>query len=653
MKNRSTKRALILSVLSLVMCFSMLVGTTYAWFTDSVTSTGNIIRSGTLDVDLVDADGKSLAGKVLEFQKAAGAPADEEVLWEPGCTYSLQDVFVMNKGNLALKYKIIITGIEGNAKLLEVIDWTVTDGTTEYDLNKWYSLAPGATSAAISITGHMREDAGNEYQNLVADGISITIYAIQDTVEYDSFDNQYDAQAQVPEASVSYFDPAKVYPMFHLDEMNAILDYVNNGTVDENALADFKLDAAYKFSAIEDESPYASYIADFVIYADRDIGPESVAIAGQYDGWNVSFPWIALTSDQTIAANTQIRLLQSYGDASITVTYKNVMEEIKDFYCGIANLATDGSNDGTTVTVELRLYERDGSVETGEYITVGTVEYTFGKTAIVSDAESLKDAFATAEEIILADDVLVTEKLTLAAGKNVTIDLNGNTLSGAFNVAGSDALISNSGNLTIKNGTVIYLSEAPDLEWTLGFPSYATNTISNRGNLVIEEGATIINETVGGASYAVDNYAGATLTVNGGIVKAENIAIRMFSNSATQANTVTINDGYIQGKRAVWVQLPSSNSAVAPLTNLTVNGGTLRSNVMDGSGQVIYSYSYGNSFAATNITIAGGSFENGSVQFGGGYKGDVENVSITGGTFEQDVIRWTTNDTYAVVRAAG
>ena len=50
MAKKQTKRALITSVISLLVCFSMLVGTTFAWFTDSVTSSGNIIKSGTLDV---------------------------------------------------------------------------------------------------------------------------------------------------------------------------------------------------------------------------------------------------------------------------------------------------------------------------------------------------------------------------------------------------------------------------------------------------------------------------------------------------------------------------------------------------------------------------------------------------------------------------
>ena len=52
MKKQNTKRALLLSALSLLLCVCMLVGSTFAWFTDSVTSANNIIKSGNLDVEL-------------------------------------------------------------------------------------------------------------------------------------------------------------------------------------------------------------------------------------------------------------------------------------------------------------------------------------------------------------------------------------------------------------------------------------------------------------------------------------------------------------------------------------------------------------------------------------------------------------------------
>ena len=69
-KSRITKKALFLSMVSLLFSFSMLLGTTYAWFTDTISSAGNVIQSGTLDVDLVDKDGNSMEGKVIKFVTA-------------------------------------------------------------------------------------------------------------------------------------------------------------------------------------------------------------------------------------------------------------------------------------------------------------------------------------------------------------------------------------------------------------------------------------------------------------------------------------------------------------------------------------------------------------------------------------------------------
>ena len=195
MTNRkSTKRALLGSVVAMVLCLAMLVGATFAWFTDTASTGVNKIQAGNLDVQLVDENGNSLEGKTLEFKKAANAAEGEAVLWEPGCTYELPAVYVKNNGNLALKYKVTITGINGSAKLNDVIDWTINDA----DLSADHSLAAGATSEALTIKGHMKESAGNEYMNESIDGIAITVAATQDTVENDGFGNTYDKDAEYP-----------------------------------------------------------------------------------------------------------------------------------------------------------------------------------------------------------------------------------------------------------------------------------------------------------------------------------------------------------------------------------------------------------------------------------------------------------------------
>ena len=234
---RATKRALLTSVMALVMCVVMLVGTTFAWFTDTASTGVNKIVAGNLDVALemknpdynsTDSASKewiSAEGKTLQFKKAAGAPANEQVLWEPGCRYELPQLRVVNNGNLALKYKIQITGIQGSAKLNEVIDWTINDAPI--NLTEQH-LSAGQTGAAFTIKGVMQTTAGNEYQGLSIDGIGITVYATQDNVENDSFGPDYDKYATY-------------YPVLDAAGMKDAL--VNGGNIKVDANVDVGADA--------------------------------------------------------------------------------------------------------------------------------------------------------------------------------------------------------------------------------------------------------------------------------------------------------------------------------------------------------------------------------------------------------------------------
>lgn len=136
----------------------------------------------------------SAEGQTLTFKTQDNRDADQ-ILWEPGCTYELPQLRVVNKGNLALKYKIQITGIQGDAKLNKVIDWTINDDPIA--LTEGH-LTAGQQGDAFTIKGHMQDNANNDYQNLTIDGIGITVYATQDTVENDSIDNTYDKDAEYP-----------------------------------------------------------------------------------------------------------------------------------------------------------------------------------------------------------------------------------------------------------------------------------------------------------------------------------------------------------------------------------------------------------------------------------------------------------------------
>ena len=232
-ESTKTKKALRGSLFALFLCIVLLIGTTFAWFTDTASTGVNKIQSGRLDVSLEMANGTNDKGEtvwvsaenqLLTFKTADNRTADE-ILWEPGCTYELPQLRVVNNGNLALKYKIKINGIQGDEKLNEVIDWTINDTALDAD----HSLAAGKPSDPLAIKGHMQETAGNEYQGLSIEGISITVVATQDTVENDSYGNQYDANATYPVSDVSSIADA-VKDLATAENQNVIVTVANDLT---------------------------------------------------------------------------------------------------------------------------------------------------------------------------------------------------------------------------------------------------------------------------------------------------------------------------------------------------------------------------------------------------------------------------------------
>ena len=231
--SKSTKRALVSSALAILMCVAMLIGTTFAWFTDTASTGVNKIQAGNLDIELQmkDNDGKwvNAEGKILPFLVEGKIPADgTQILWEPGCTYYVPEVRVLNKGNLAVKFEYIpeALGVTGKlAEVLELVFKTPVDANGEEVNIEPEILKPGEASPAWSFGYHMDENAGNEYQNATATGMYLTVVATQATYEKDSINDQYDAEAKYPEV-----DAANL-----ADKLNELADgsvITVNGTVD-------------------------------------------------------------------------------------------------------------------------------------------------------------------------------------------------------------------------------------------------------------------------------------------------------------------------------------------------------------------------------------------------------------------------------------
>ena len=238
---KSKKSALLLSFTSLLLCFAMLAGSTFAWFTDTATTGVNQIKSGTLKVDIQNEAGDSLRSKTLRWV-VNGRISENNVLWEPNCTYELESFKIVNQGNLALKYQITINGVTGDAKLLEAIEFTAKIDGKEIDLDRLTGaiLPKGAAvkdatkevvekTELITISGHMKQDAGNQYQNLTIDGIGITVVATQYTHENDSYNNTYDENAdytiQVNKDNIQDYLDGKYGPIDGMTLVLAAGDY--------------------------------------------------------------------------------------------------------------------------------------------------------------------------------------------------------------------------------------------------------------------------------------------------------------------------------------------------------------------------------------------------------------------------------------------
>lgn len=213
---RSTKRTLVSSVLSLILCMAMLIGTTFAWFTDSVTSANNKIQAGNLKIDLELLDKES--GKWNSIKNTNKAIFDYN-MWEPGYT-DVKILKVENEGNLALKWMAKFISANELTALADVIDVYVCPSETELsypadrnDLSGYVwagTVADFVNSIETTTTGtleadetaylgialKMKTEAGNEYQGMdLGSAFDIMIMATQLTAEEDSFDDQYDKDA--------------------------------------------------------------------------------------------------------------------------------------------------------------------------------------------------------------------------------------------------------------------------------------------------------------------------------------------------------------------------------------------------------------------------------------------------------------------------
>ena len=235
---KTTKRALLSSVVALLVCFTMLLGTTFAWFTDSVTSNGNIIQTGTLEIGMYWMEGDENP-TTADWADASEGAIFNNTKWEPGYVEA-KHIKIANEGTLALKYKLLIVPNGEVEALADVIDVYYVEGATQVTrdtlpetavlvgtLRDMIEDTDGAVHGALLPVGEtatdtyervgevtatiafkMREEAGNEYKGMsIGTDFSIQLLATQYTYEEDSFGYDYDEDASylVPVSNLTTF----------------------------------------------------------------------------------------------------------------------------------------------------------------------------------------------------------------------------------------------------------------------------------------------------------------------------------------------------------------------------------------------------------------------------------------------------------------
>ena len=712
-------KVLVSSILTIVLCFSLIVGSTFALFTSqsevniAVTAGKVDVIANITDLALYSVKANPTGGTVVDeygfkydYEKQNGVFYNSGTATLVGNELTLDrvtpgdkvefNIKVDNNSNVITKYRTLVYCTE-NDGLLSGLQISL-DGNTfgGFAYTEWSTLAANADIADVAVTVELPVNKGNEYQETSA-SLCFIVEAVQSNgaTAYDYLpDLDEDGAYEIANAADLFIFASMVNSKtltagkaeliadidlagkvwLPIDGKNVTFDgqghTISNlyalekdaaglfGYGSESTISNVTLDNATVISnhyaagivanalctKIDNCTVKNSTITTSAEFKNNawDNGDKAGAIAGYLSAENTASVTNCTVENVTVQGYRDIGGVVGYANSKAVITgnkvsnstvicdpthnYKNYIDNDQYHVNAIVGefngAAVDASNIATNVEVK-------------------------SMTRVPTEVE-LQSAINAGGIVVLNEDIHLNDQpLAVPAGTSVTIDLNGHTISAWSTSSTTSSLITVAKGAELiltGDGIVAFEAANPDVDWNPeGFPTYANNTIKCEGKLVID-GVTVKNTTnPGGASYAIDCYPSADLIVNSGVIDGcDKTAIRMFCNSNTASTNVTVNGGTITGSRAIWIQLPSNKITNERLANLTINGGDLISTKTDGI--CIYSYSYGDSFAKTNVTINGGTFT-GDVLFGGGSaKTTQENVTITGGTFNGYLGRYVEDD---------
>ena len=564
-QQKRTKKSLLASGLSLLACVALLIGSTFAWFTDNVTSGRNQITAGNLDVELYARDTDGVYQPVNENE----ALFDDAALWEPGHTEVVY-LKVANEGTLALKYQLAVTvesetpgtNVDGEAfNLSDYLVFGQAVGTTETiyntraaaqaaageqmglnDYTKPGNLLSGAEEY-IALVVYMPEGVGNKANyktGTTAPSIQlgVNLVAAQDTVESDSFGTDYDVDAVYPDL------PSQI-----------TVQITGQVTSDGDTVLhdeDNKVTATIPAGATDEETVK-------LVISTQEVTTDSVT----YD--------ISLVDeqDQVVSLNHPVTVELNIGSGLKNVSVK---------HSGVPMAAADysyNSNSGVLTITTSSFSPFEISYEYAPVARVGSIGYTTVSKAI----SAAKDG----DTVVVMDDVTSENIiLNLTAKKSVTVDLNGKVLT--YTGTNRGVQLAYGADMTILNGTIhmpnltnssagifVYGGETPDDGCKLTMKQVNV-TSSNIGVFSQEPNNTIVVEDCNiqaGDSFAVYQNGSTSpvdITLKNSIISSEVTAVYV-SNSVNNPakQSLTIENCTIKGSSAVEIKH----------TNATITGSTL------------------------------------------------------------------------------
>ena len=578
---RTTKPSLVASIVLLFMCFSMLLGTTFAWFTDSATSAGNKIVAGTLDVDLLMWDGDSYEdigdSNAPIFGKGSLAQNNNaETLWEPGKTQVVY-LKIVNNGTLDLKYSVAIN-VRDNADdkdLYKALEYAITpdvkDGTgvSAWTTGKKVNVGNNlATDSAVTLEAkedgkvnehffahsvHMLEEAGNEYQGGYVE-FDIKVAATQVNTEEDSFGPDYDVDATLPDVAVVNV-PAGTTEATSVKVANTTVK-VPAGA----AAGTYKLSVSNEKVVTDAEG---NTVASFDIELTRngEKVPAGAYVVERYVGEYLN---------------------------DVKVTHKGEPVAIDDY---------DPATGYVTFTVDS--------------FSPFAVSYYRGIIDSVDDLVNISKGGS----FVLGADITIADTIVIPEGISVVLDLNGKTITATDkNVVRNDGA-----NVIVNNGTIKRDGTAAGYAFNNAVGAFEINNVNIYGGLYTSGNALSVNKSTINQPYesrhAIYSYNCETV-INSGKIHNDNAG-----NAAIMAagsSVVTINGGEfsISNGQAThgWTSclLDSQNTAAIVINDGIFNGGFRTQSgssltINGGSFNDVYGSGY-NVYTGATVTVKGGVF---------------------------------------------